>query len=296
MHPLCRRYWIACLGLILMPVLAWGQAQVRVVEVWKVNEGLSKPESVVYDVQRHVLYLSNINGQGGDKDGNGYITKLAMDGTILSKMWVSGLHAPKGLAIANSTLYAADIDVLVAIDPDTGKIKARYAAKGAKFLNDVTIDSAGHVYVSDSHTSALYKLSGTDLQVWLQDDDIQQPNGLYATADALIVAAGDRTADQPGNARYLQRVSLSTKAIRPVTDRTPIGSLDAAVPDGNGGYFLTDWSAGTLMYYTPATGPTLLQRFGKGTADLHYVPHTQMLFLPVMMSHELIALRVEGVD
>ncbi len=294
MYPLWRRYWITYLGLILVPWMAWGQEQIRLVEVWKVTEGLSKPESVVYDAQRNVLYLSNINGKGAAKDGNGYITKLTPDGQIVAKAWVGGLHAPKGLAMANGTLYAADIDTLVAIDPVTGSIVARYAAKGAKFLNDVAVDRAGHVYVSDTRASAVYKLAGSELRLWLQDDHIRQPNGLYATDDALIVAAGDKTADKPGRARYLHAVSWDTKAIRPVTDRTPIGGLDAVEPDGRGGYFLTDWAAGTPIHFTPTTGAKLLQNFGKGTADLDYVPHTHMLFLPVMMSHQLIALRVEA--
>ncbi len=91
------------------------------------NAGLAGPESVVHDPVDDVYYVSNINGGIADKDGNGFISRIAPDGRVLALKWadsaVAGttLHAPKGLTIAGRTLYAADIDTVRLFDLATGK-------------------------------------------------------------------------------------------------------------------------------------------------------------------------------
>jgi hypothetical protein len=89
--------------------------------IWE-TQGFNNPESVVYDASNDVLFVSNVNGSGVEKDGNGYISKILTDGTVIRKQWVVGLNAPKGLAIYEDTLYVADIDTLVAVDIASGTI------------------------------------------------------------------------------------------------------------------------------------------------------------------------------
>jgi hypothetical protein len=67
-------------------------------KVWQA-EGLDGLESAVLDSGEGVLYVSNINGDASAADGNGYISKLSLEGEILDKEWVTGLNAPKGLAL-----------------------------------------------------------------------------------------------------------------------------------------------------------------------------------------------------
>ena len=280
---------------LLTPSLAWAQTDVQLTETWKLTSGLDRPESVVYDSEQDVLYVSNIKGGGTDKDGNGYLARVAPDGELLDSAWVTGLNAPKGLALVGRTLYVADIDELVEVDVDSDDVVARYEAEGAQFLNDVTADSAGTVYVSDSRTSAVYRLQGEELEVWLEGDGrVQGPNGVHVVGDRLVIAAGDSTAEDPGSARYLQTITLADKTVTPLEDKEPIGGIDAVEPDGQGGYFLTDWSAGKVMRFTPSGEVALLKELSQGTADLEFVAETEMVFLPVMESNELIGYRVEG--
>lgn len=57
-----------------LPVMASGihkkRLQPHLVEMWRIEESLSRPESVVYDRQREVIYVSNINGGTMIKDGS----------------------------------------------------------------------------------------------------------------------------------------------------------------------------------------------------------------------------------
>lgn len=262
-------------------------------EQWTLTDSLRRPESVVYDPVADMLYVSNIDGSASEKDGNGFIAKVTTDGQLDDPAWVTGLHAPKGLALSEGVLYVADIDELIAINPVTGAATARYPAEGAQFLNDVTADAEGNVYVSDSQTATIYRLAGVTLEVWLEGPQVQAPNGVYAMPGYLVVAAGDTSAENPGQARSLKTVVYEDRSIRPLGSGVPLGGIDAVEPDARGGFFLSDWGAGTVMHFTPEAGATELLRLTQGTADLTYVAAQERIYLPVMMSDRLVAYQVE---
>lgn len=261
-------------------------------KAWELTDGFIRPESALYDRSLGVLYVTSMGGRASEKDGTGYISRVSPEGEVLDPKWVSGLNAPKGMALVDGSLYVSDIDELVRIDVAAGEISARYPAEGAMFLNDVAADAAGRVYVSDSRTNVVYRLREGTLDVWLQDDEVRSPNGLWVEDGTLLMAAGDASAENAGGARYLQAISLEDRAVTPVRDREGLGGLDAIVPDGRGGYFLSDWSGGRVLHYTRETGAKEIEVLTQGTADLDYVPESGMLFLPVMMSDRLIAYRV----
>lgn len=280
------------LSMLVIPSAVLAEGDLKLSERWTLSQGLSKPESVVYDGNRDLFYVSNINGDAAAKDGNGYISRISGDGTMLEAQWVAGLNAPKGLALRGDTLFAADIDTLVEIDVISGSVVSRYEAEGALFLNDVTDRPMGSLYVSDSRSNILYRLSNKRLAAWLADPRIQSPNGLYADRDYLIVAAGDDEAAKPGDQRYLRKISYDKNDITPVLNRTPLGRIDAVESDGRGGYFLTDWANGTVLRFTQDAGITEVAKPGRGAADLHFVAAKTLLVVPIMMSNQLTAYEV----
>ncbi len=149
-----------------------------------------RPKSALPDPTGTFAYVSNINGNPTDKDGNGFIAKVSLkDGKIIAPKWATGLDAPKGLALSDGQLFVSDIDRLVEIDTATGEIVASYKAPGAKFLNDVAADDRGHVYVSDCGTSTIWRLTDDRLEKWLDGPELKYPNGLLVQGDKLIVAA-----------------------------------------------------------------------------------------------------------
>src|SRR5687768_14246347 len=84
---------------------------------WETETKLTTCESVIYDKERDVLYVSNIDGNPEAKDGNGFISKVSLDGKVTEEKWVKGIDAPKGLGLANGKLYVTDIDRVHEIDP-----------------------------------------------------------------------------------------------------------------------------------------------------------------------------------
>src|SRR5438132_1074737 len=111
--------------------------------VWSVTEGMDSPESVYFDPISGFVFVSQIGGQAADRDGNGRISKLTVDGKVIAADWVKGLNAPKGLRSRGGTLYAADIDEVVAVDIASGRVTSRTKIDGAQLLNDLTVAADG---------------------------------------------------------------------------------------------------------------------------------------------------------
>ncbi len=73
-------------------------AQHKLEQLWLTPE-LPTPESVLYvvDSKAPYLFVALIDGQGDGVDGKGGIAKLATDGSVVDKNWLTGLNAPKGM-------------------------------------------------------------------------------------------------------------------------------------------------------------------------------------------------------
>ena len=145
------------LGLVFSIVFAGASFAQGPTLVWEAK-GLARPESVVHDPATDVLYVSNINGAVMQKDGNGFISRLKPDGTILERSWVTGFNSPTGLGLRDRTLYVADVDALVEVNAASGAITKRHKANGAIFLNDVVVAEDGAVYVSDTPMNTIWRL------------------------------------------------------------------------------------------------------------------------------------------
>src|SRR5687768_1641078 len=134
-------------------------AQHQLTRIWETDSTLKVPESVLFDGKNDVLYVSNIDGDAAAKDGKGSIGKVGLDGKVIQAEWVTGLHAPKGMGLYKGDLYVADVDAVVVIDTKKGVISKRIPIEGAVFLNDLSIDKKGVVYVSDSRAAKVHRIT-----------------------------------------------------------------------------------------------------------------------------------------
>ena len=261
--------------------------------LWETGS-LNNPESVVYDGKSGAIYVSNINGAGGDKDGNGYISRLSLDGKVLDQEWVKGLNAPKGLALSGGKLYTADIDTLVEIDIATATITNRYQVADAKFLNDVAAAPNGDIFVSDMSMNRIHLLHNGKFFIWLESPDLLNPNGVLVQGRNLIVGAWGVMTDGfntkiPG---HLLKISLRDKAIKIIGDGLPIGNLDG-VEAYHDGFLVTDWMAGKLLHIDKAGKSTVLLTLKPGSADHAYVQDQNLVLIPMMQDNKLIAYKIK---
>ena len=262
---------------------------------WQVTEGLSNPESSYYDADSGYLFLSHVNGPGKEKDGNGYISKITLKGKVVEQHWFTGLNAPKGLRSHDGILWISDIDTIVGVSIDKGEEVARYEIKDAGFLNDLATDDQGTVYVSDMLNSRIYQISNEKVSVFAEGEHLEHPNGLLAVGKRLYCGGwgtgfnpADFTTKQLGRFFY---IDMETKEKHLVTNE-PTGHLDGIEQDGKGGFFLTDWIAGTVLHICAHGDVTQIMKYETGSADLAYLPRKKLLILPHMKDNTLTAFRV----
>lgn len=248
-------------------------------------EGFKTPESVLFDKRRNVIYVSNIDGKPMDKDGKGTIALLSVDGKTIDQEWVAGLNAPKGLALVDDILYVSDIDRLVAIDVLTKKVVQSYSGKNAKFLNDVVADKDGIIYVSDFIGNAIYRLKDGNFERWLSDKKLETPNGLLIENNKLLVASWGVMTDGFSTkvAGHVKSIDIKNKIISSMTSSKPIGNLDGIESDGKGGYYATDWMAGSIIHIMKTGEFKTILNTEMGSADLGIM--SNILLVPMMKNN-----------
>lgn len=245
---------------------------------WESDTLLTTCESVVYDKTNDVLYVADIAGKPDSLDGVGYISKLGLDGKIVDAQWVKGLNAPKGMGISNGKLYVADVNNLVEIDIATGAVTKTYPVEGAKFLNDVTVDGAGKVYVSDSETGVVSVLDNGTVSTYLTG--IAGPNGLLSDGDVFLVAQfGEGKLNTLDGSKQL------------VLKADSVENADGVEAVGDGGYLVSSWNGKVTYVAADGTTTTLLDTTGDkvSAADIEYIPEKKLLLIPTFFSNKVVA-------
>jgi hypothetical protein len=219
-------------------------------------EGLQNPESVRWDAEQGIWFVSNVNGNPSAKDNNGYISRLKPDGSVDSLKFVSAgrnkvtLNGPKGMAIVGDTLWVADIDAVRGFNRKTGAPIASIPVPGAKFLNDITAGPDG-LYITDTgiHIGAdgkmthpgpdrVFKIAGRKVTTALTFKGQPAPNGITWDSTAsrfVIVPNGDTTIVSwaPGDSAP-QRVAAAPTM------------MDGVEALGGGRYLVTSWADSSL--------------------------------------------------
>jgi hypothetical protein len=255
-------------------------------EVWRTDAVFLTPESVAYDPQRRVLYVSNLDAAGAaGAIGGQFVSEVGLDGAVHALRWATGLRNPTGLAVRDSVLYVVERGGIARIDTRTGALTGRVPLPGSAFPNDVAIADDGTAYVSDSRRSVIFRVTGDRVEEWLSDAEVGEPNGLCAVGQALVFG---NTRD-----RRVKSVDLATGAVRTVARLGP-GNLDGLRPDRSGDYLVSHWEG--RIYRVRASGGVekLLDTSTPGdrTADFEYVLGPSLLVVPTFDGNRLVAYRL----
>lgn len=254
-------------------------------KIWETDTLLMKPESAIFDTINDVIYVSNINGNYLAKDGNGFISKVNLNGKIEELYWVSGLDNPQGLGLYKNKLYVADINKVVQINTISSKIENVFVVDSAKFFNDITSDSNGDIYISDCFGNKIYKISKGKIEVWLDYNFLSGPNGLLCTKDdVLLLNMKDKTA---------YAIDKFTKKYNKIF--SGIDNLDGIVSDGRSGYFVSGAWQGQIFHVDSDGNKRLIIDLGEQkiiTADIEYIVNEKLLLIPTLYK-SVIAYKLE---
>ena len=256
----------------------------ELVEVWKTDTLFRVPECVIYDKDNDVIYVSNMNDNPREKDGNGFISRLSTSGEILDLKWVEDMSSPKGLGIYEGKLYVSDVDEVIVIDIADGLIEERIVIEGAKMINDITIDSRGNVYVSDSDNNSIFLISNGVVSNWLSEG-LNAPNGVLLDGEKLLLAS-------MGSEDFAS-IDLRTKEIAILTEGINKGDGIAKVSIP-GHFLVTDWFGQVFMIYPDGSKVILLDTRDAeiGAADIDYIPEKNLLLVPTFAKHHVVAYKL----
>ncbi len=249
------------------------------IERWATDTLLRTPESVLFDPTRNLAYVSNVNQNPWEKDGNGFLSKIDLAGNIIELAWVTGLNGPKGMGIRDNKLLVADIDEVVEIELETGAIVHRFGVEGTPTLNDITVYQ-GEVYVSGSDSNTIFELKDGKLTPILAGE-LGRPNGLFAETDRLLMITSSSS--------ELYSIDKATKAPKLLVGK--LGHGDGIVPVGNGGYLASSWR-GEIFYLTSDWHRTQLldtQEAKINAADIEYVIDQHLLLVPTFFDNRVVA-------
>ncbi|MEM7374639.1 MAG: hypothetical protein AAF587_38965 [Bacteroidota bacterium] len=247
--------------------------------MWETAPVLKTVESVIFDPKSGFIYTANIHGHFMAKDGNGFLSKLALDGSVVEEQWVKGLDAPTGLGIYQGKLYTTDIDKIVEIDISSGTILHTYPVSGAKAFNDVAIGPDGTVYCSDTGGDQVFSLTNGTLHLFAKD--IPTPNGIIVQKDGLLL-----TRWNPKDVVFLDFSRQNTK----------VHVQGIQGPDGleqmeDGSYLLSSFHG--VVYHVSKDGDKTrlldTRQAGIKAADIDYIAAKKWLLVPTMDTHKVMA-------
>jgi DNA-binding beta-propeller fold protein YncE len=270
-------------------LLQIGSAQKTAINV---AGGFQTPESILVDGKRDEYLVTNINGDPSTMDNNGFISRVAPDGRILELKWLEGgrgviLNAPKGMTLVGDALYVADINVVRVFNRQNRRILAAVQIPGASFLNDVTSDAAGNVFVSDSGLTPDFKPSGSaavykidrnnKVSLIAKGEALALPNGLLSSTEGALVVA-------PFGGKAVYRLALD--GTQTTLFSLPGGSLDG-IEFLNGAYYVSSWETSSVYKIKDGVVSVVIDQT-PSPADIALDAKRGRLLIPVFNEHRLV--------
>ncbi len=275
--------------LLLATTLISCATATEVTKVWESEPVLKVPESVLLDNQNNLLYVANINGKPTDKDGNGFISILELNGKVKTLEFSKGFDAPKGMAIYDNKLYVSDIDTLRVVDLTDGKIIKNHHIKEAKFLNDVVATKDGIIYVSDFSPAnkAIYKLQNGTMIKWLNSGNLlgERPNGVWIKEEQLIIGTKEGT---------IFSVDPKNKRISTFKAKIGVNGIDGLLPFDDKSYITSDW-AGRVFISSQNKSEKIIDGSADkiNAADIWYDMKSKKLYIPTFFDNRILCYDVK---
>lgn len=248
--------------------------------LWETADSLMTNESVLFDDATGTIYVSNIEGQDPlGKDGKGSIAIISNEGKIVNPAWVSGLNAPKGMAISNGKLYVTDIDEFVEIDIATAKVSNKWKVEGAQFLNDVAAHN-GTVYFTDMTTGKVHAYA--DGAISTISEGNESINGIAVATDGTIYgldASGLKKWNADGTTTVLN---------------TDVTGGDGLVILGDGNFVASRWQ-GEIWFANDSTQTLMLDTKAaeSNTADIGYNAAEKIVYVPTFFKNKVAAYKLD---
>lgn len=258
----------------------------RMIEKWETEEVFKVPESVIYDREEDVLYVTNFDQLTRNTSGREqYISRISSGGEVIDLVFIDSLDNPLGMKLHKRQLYIVEKNGIAIADLKSAKVIRRINIPGCQFPNDVEVDDQGRIYVSDSRKNVVWRIIDGEAEVWLEEGRVLDPNTMRIINQQLYV----------GNSGFqqLNAYALDTRDMEVIADFGP-GFIDGirSLPDNE--LLVSLWDG--KLYHVSRDGKVEnlldLKNSGIYIADFEYVHENKTLYIPGFFYDKVIAYEI----
>lgn len=255
--------------------------------------GLKNPSGFIVDPATGHYYISNANGGPLERDNNGFITKLNEDGKIATLKFIEGgragvtLHAPKGMAILDSTLFVSDITTVRRFDLATGRPLGEIdlSAIAVDFLTGLAIDGAGWLYIADTGADMIVAVAvrgKAKPAILVKDSSLAGPHGL-----AVNPATGALVAVSWNEGKILEFAKDGAVKVLFANSffNARFGNLSGVDYDAFGNLYVADFSQGKVLRIDPEFRIQTIAEFLTTPASLTIDRKNHLILVPYLTGH-----------
>jgi len=241
------------------------------------------PESAAYDPATGCYYVSNY--------GNGNIIRINPDGYKI--IFQQGLNKSLGMIICQKTLFVVEnFKNIRGFNLTDGSESLNLTIGEAQFLNDITSDNNGLLYVTDSRAKAVYQINPVEkTYVQFVKTKTDSPNGILYDKwnNRLIVCY------------FTEKVCIDEINLEDSTISTliPAGltNLDGLTQDLQGNIYVSTWGPGSFQTGFKKQGaiykfdnqftnhPTVVADSLYGPADIFYNVEKKEMVIPLFLEN-----------
>ena len=162
--------------------------------------------------------------------------------------------------------------------------------EGAQFLNDITVDKDGFLYVSDG--AIIYKVDPQNKTYEVFLDNLSGTNGLFYDSDNnRILATLEAAFGETG--AFIIAISPDDLQIDTLV-HTNFEMLDGLTEDNEKNIFVSSWETNTVYKYTPdfVNPPEVISSDFDGPADIYYNKLSNVLAIPDFNANRIVFIQM----
>jgi len=243
------------------------------------------PESASYDSRSKRYFVSNYG------DGN----IIQIDSTGTRSYFKTGLSKSLGMIIHNNILYVVTgLKMIKGFSLDDASVTFEIQINEAVFLNDITTDTAGHLYVTDSNNRAVYKIDiARKRYILFVKTKLDNPNGIiYDKSSHRLVLCYFREDAQ------VDQITLDDSVLSTLV-KPGLDNFDGIAQDEEGNFYISSWGPGSFATGFTKKGtiykfdnsfkdkPQVFSTDHYGPADIFYAAEKNEIIVPLFLNNDV---------
>jgi hypothetical protein len=186
-----------------------------------------------------------------------------------------------GVVIVGDTLYITAQTSIIGFDLVTDALVIYSPISGAVDLNDITADTSGFLYMTDSYGQKVFKYDMTSQTSSIILSGIYWPNGILFDEinNRLLMCSF-------GSNAPIRSISLDGSSVS-ILISTPFTNLDGLTEDNDGNIYVSTWGSGAVYRYDREfiQAPLMVSNGHNGPADIYFDRINNILVVPNFGSH-----------